>query len=75
MSQIIEAFERYFQCVKLNMPRMEQNCTPPQKIGLSRKRIANSRVSAILGRTVIEFEKIVKTSCCFLIEQTIETNK
>ena len=29
MSQSIEAFEKYFQCVKLNMP------TPPLKIGLS----------------------------------------
>ena len=31
MSQIIEAFEKYFRCVKLNMPRVVQNCTPTPK--------------------------------------------
>ena len=34
MSQIIDGFEKYFRCVKLNMPRMLQNCTPPFNIGL-----------------------------------------
>ena len=29
-SQIIEAFEKYFRCVKLNMPRVVQNWTAPQ---------------------------------------------
>ena len=34
MSQIIEAFEKYFRCVKLNMPRVV-----PPKIGLIVKNI------------------------------------
>ena len=34
MSQIIEAFEKYLRCVKLDMPRVVQNCTTPPKIGL-----------------------------------------
>ena len=29
MSQIIEAFEKYFPCVKLNMPRVVCKIAPP----------------------------------------------
>ena len=39
MSQTIKAFKKYFLCVKLNMPRVVQNCTttqlPPPKMGLT----------------------------------------
>ena len=33
MSQIIEAFEKYLRCVKLDMPRVVRHCIAP-KIGL-----------------------------------------
>ena len=35
MAQIIEAHEKYFRYVKLNMPRVVQNRTPSPKIGLN----------------------------------------
>ena len=45
MSQIIEAFEKYFRCVKQNMPTVVQNCTPPQDrvkaIGRGKKKFSN----------------------------------
>ena len=48
MSQIIEALEKYFRCVKLNMPRVVQNCANPPKIGLrSRGQLPSGEISVI----------------------------
>ena len=34
MSQIIEAFEKHFRCVKVNMPKVVQNCTTSPRVHL-----------------------------------------